>query len=113
MQLEPAKLPVLGKDYVSISVAFSNLFLLHNLTNLIKFSLFLNISVLKNIHSFIPCLFLSIQLLKELSYPFHLTYNLSPFLFIIFSTLNSVLILICILSFVILFCKTSQQLLLL
>ena len=33
--------------------------------------------------------FLSIQLLKELSYPFHLTYSLSPSLFITFSTLNS------------------------
>ena len=33
--------------------------------------------------------FLSIQLLKELSLPFQLTYSLSSFLFITFSTLNS------------------------
>ena len=33
--------------------------------------------------------FLSIQLLKRLSYPFHLTYNLSPFLLSTFSILNS------------------------
>ena len=33
--------------------------------------------------------FLSIQLLNELSYPFHITYSLSLFLLIIFSTLNS------------------------
>ena len=33
--------------------------------------------------------FLSIQLLNELLYPFHLRYNLSPFLYITFSTLNS------------------------
>ena len=34
-------------------------------------------------YSFILCLFLSIQLLKELSCPFHLTYNLSPFLLLL------------------------------
>ena len=33
--------------------------------------------------------FLSIEPLNELSYPFHLTYNLSPFLLITFSILNS------------------------
>ena len=33
--------------------------------------------------------FLSIQLLNDLSYPFHLTYILSPFLLITFSILNS------------------------
>ena len=33
--------------------------------------------------------FLSIQPLNELSYPFHLTYNLSPFFLITFSILNS------------------------
>ena len=33
--------------------------------------------------------FLSIQLLNELFYPFHLTYNLSPFFLITFSILNS------------------------
>ena len=33
-------------------------------------------------------LFLSIQLLNELSYPFHLTYSLFPFFLITFSILN-------------------------
>ena len=33
--------------------------------------------------------FLSIQPLNELSHPFHLTYNLSPFFLITFSILNS------------------------
>ena len=53
--------------------------------------------VLENILSFIPCLFLSIQLLCELLYPFHLTCSLWPF----FSLLlfNSKLFLIYFLQF--------------
>ena len=39
--------------------------------------------------SFYTMSFLSIGLLKELLYPFHLTYNLSPFFLITFSILNS------------------------
>ena len=39
--------------------------------------------------------FLSIQPLNELSYPFHLTNNLSPFLLITFSILNSFLLAFC------------------
>ena len=39
--------------------------------------------------------FLSIQLLKDLSQPSHLTYTLLPFLFIIFSTLNSFRFFLC------------------
>ena len=57
---------------------------------IIQLSLFfLKNLVLEDIHLFILCLFLSIQLLNKLSYPFHLTYSLSLFLFITFSTLNS------------------------
>ena len=40
--------------------------------------------------------FLSIQLLNELLYPFHLTYNLSPFILIAFSILNSFKFVFCI-----------------
>ena len=39
--------------------------------------------------------FLSIELLNELSYPFHLIYNLSPFFFINFSALNSSRFVLC------------------
>ena len=52
--------------------------------------LVLTILFLENIHSFILS-FLSIQLLKELLQPLHLTYTLLPFLFINFSSLNSFL----------------------
>ena len=42
---------------------------------------------LKNIHSFI-LFFSSIQLSNQFFYPFHLTYNLTPFLLVTFSVLN-------------------------
>ena len=44
--------------------------------------------VLEKILSLIPS-FLSIQLINKLLYPFHLTYNLSPFLLMTFTILNS------------------------
>ena len=43
----------------------------------------------KTIHSFMLYLFMSVQRLRELVYPLHLTYNLSPFLLIDFPILNS------------------------
>ena len=48
--------------------------------------------------------FLPIQLLNQLSCPFHLTYGLSPFPFIIFLTLNYFWFVFC--NFL---CKTFQQ----
>ena len=43
----------------------------------------------ESIHSFETISFLSIQLLRQLSKPIHLTYSLSPFILITFSILNS------------------------
>ena len=51
--------------YFVFNLIYFSIMFLHNLTNLIQLSLFLlKISALGNIHSFILCLFLSIQLLE-------------------------------------------------
>ena len=78
---------------------FLSLILLHNYVSLIQLSLLLlKISVPENFGSFIYTMsFLLIQLLNGLLYPFHLTYNLSPFLLVTFSIK---LFLICFLQFV-------------
>ena len=64
---------------------FLNMLLLYNYAKVVqRLHLLLKILVLENIHSFIFLIisFLSIQIFKELLYPFHLNYDLFPFLLI-------------------------------
>ena len=77
---------ILAKEYVSTPVAFSRSAFLKELTNLITLP---PKDFDSGKYSLIYTVFLSIQLSKELSNPFHLTYNLSHFLFITFSILNT------------------------
>ena len=83
------KLTFLAKDDISIPVAFFKSVFVAQLDKSNQLSLFFKILVLENIHSFILWVFLSTQLLKELSQTFHLTDSLLPFLVVTSSTLNS------------------------